>query len=280
MAVRQEVFFLAARTGRRFGIASVPDGVPRGALLYLAPFAEEMNKSRRMAALGARAFAEHGWLVLQLDAYGCGDSSGDFGDAHWDDWLDDVTLGWDWLGQRAAGVARGVWCLRAGSLLAADWLKRTALSAPLLLWQPVGNGKQHLTQFLRLKAANGMLAEQESKQAMAALRDALQRGDGVEVAGYRVSAALAAGLETARLELPAGFAAPVVALEVSGTASVPASPAQPSPAFAALCERWRQAGIGVHADVVAGPPFWQAQEIETVPALIDASLQGLAEWAR
>jgi pimeloyl-ACP methyl ester carboxylesterase len=42
------------------------------------PFAEEMNKSRRMAALQSRALAAQGYAVLQIDLFGCGDSGGDF----------------------------------------------------------------------------------------------------------------------------------------------------------------------------------------------------------
>ena len=49
-----------------------------------------MNKSRRMAALQARAFAEMGFGVLQIDLFGCGDSSGDFSDARWDIWKQDL----------------------------------------------------------------------------------------------------------------------------------------------------------------------------------------------
>ncbi len=51
-----------------------------------------MNKSRRMAALQARAFAAMGFGVLQIDLFGCGDSSGDFSDARWDIWKQDLAI--------------------------------------------------------------------------------------------------------------------------------------------------------------------------------------------
>jgi len=56
-------------------------GAALGSVLYGHPFAEEMNKSRRMAGLQARALARAGYDVLQIDLRGCGGSSGDFGDA-------------------------------------------------------------------------------------------------------------------------------------------------------------------------------------------------------
>ena len=49
--------------------------------MYAHPFCEEMNKARRMAALQSRRLAALGYSVLQIDLFGCGDSSGDFADA-------------------------------------------------------------------------------------------------------------------------------------------------------------------------------------------------------
>ncbi len=74
-----EAFFLPvanAQHSQRFCLFHPAQGRASGApLLYLHPFAEEMNKSRRMAALQSRALAEHGYAVLQIDLLGCGDSS-------------------------------------------------------------------------------------------------------------------------------------------------------------------------------------------------------------
>ena len=73
-------FFFDADPGTRFSLYHAPNPqVPaRGAILYVHPFAEEMNNSRRMAALQARAFSALGFAVLQIDLFGCGDSCGDF----------------------------------------------------------------------------------------------------------------------------------------------------------------------------------------------------------
>ncbi|MFN3884534.1 MAG: hypothetical protein ACK4Q4_07240 [Rhodocyclaceae bacterium] len=46
-----EAFFLPVADGNRFCLHHPPAGAARGALIYLPPFAEEMNKSRRMAAM-------------------------------------------------------------------------------------------------------------------------------------------------------------------------------------------------------------------------------------
>ncbi|MCK0510766.1 hydrolase 2, exosortase A system-associated [Aromatoleum buckelii] len=270
MPVRRSAFFLPVEGGeKRFCLVTAPEGEPRGAILYVHPFAEEMNKSRRMAALASWAFAERGWMVLQADLGGCGDSTGDFGDATWPGWLIDVDVAWRWLRERADGPAV-VWSLRAGSLVVSDWLKTQHASMPLLLWQPVINGRQHLTQFLRVKGVSRMMEDGDVKATMAAVRAELHAGHPVEIAGYTLSPDLVGGLEKARLELPSGFAGSVASLEV-----VSSERPEPTPAVALLAERWRERGGRWSADAITGPGFWQTVEIEVCPTLIDASVAAL-----
>ena len=93
-----EAFFQPAPGGQRLFLHHRPAALPaRGALVYVHPFAEEMNKSRRMAAMQCRALAGAGYAVLQIDLHGCGDSSGDFEDSTWESWLVDVALAAEWL---------------------------------------------------------------------------------------------------------------------------------------------------------------------------------------
>jgi hypothetical protein len=44
-----------------------------------------------------------------------------------------------------------------------------------------------------------------------------------------------------------------------------------------LVERWSKAGVQVRAEAVAGPAFWQTQEIELCPGLIEASVKVLED---
>ena len=96
--MQAEAFFLPADPGQRFCLLHpAQGGIERGLVVYAHPFAEEMNKSRRMAAQQARALSAAGFTVLQIDLLGCGDSSGDFGDATWQGWVDDVVAACRWL---------------------------------------------------------------------------------------------------------------------------------------------------------------------------------------
>jgi len=148
-------FFLPASGGQRYCLLHLPPPgrSARGGIVYLHPLAEELNKSRHVAAAQARAFAAAGYSVLQIDLYGCGDSSGDFGDARWPIWHNDLHLACAWLAQRVDGPLT-LWGLRLGALLALDFASRAQLPlARLLLWQPELDGRRCIDRFLRLRLA-------------------------------------------------------------------------------------------------------------------------------
>lgn len=262
-------FFLPADAGQRFCMFHpARGGQARGAVLYVHPWAEEMNKSRRMAAVQARQLARAGYAVLQIDLLGCGDSSGDFGEASWAAWKRDVLLACRWLAENAEGPLL-LWGLRMGCLLVAEVASELPTMPVLVFWQPVLSGKQHWQQFMRLKAA-GELASGQGKAVLDELRGRLEAGQPVEIAGYTVAAELAAGLEQAELLPPAGPAGRVVWCEVSARPE-----ATLGPASLKRVEQWRSAGFQVDAAVVPGPVFWQTNEIEEAPQLLEATLAAL-----
>jgi exosortase A-associated hydrolase 2 len=265
-----EAFFLPvanAPNSQRFCLFHPAQGGVRGALLYIHPFAEEMNKARRMAALQARLLSESGFAVLQIDLHGCGDSSGDFGDATWETWRQDVHAAHDWLRQRCAAPL-WLWGLRTGCLLAAEAAREIDAPANFLFWQPVVSGKQFLQQFLRLKVAGEMLSG-ESKGVMESLKAQLAAGQPVEIAGYALSAGMAKGLESAELAPPAQ-PGHLHWLEVSARPE-----ATLAPTSLKRIEQWQAAEFTVESAVLPAPSFWQTTEIEEAPALLAATLAAL-----
>ena len=283
MSVQPEAFFLpatAVESGQRFCLfyPAEGDGI-RGLVLYIHPFAEEMNKARRMAALQARALASAGFHVLQIDLLGCGDSSGDFGDATWQSWVSDVVQGCHWLrsqsGTHGAGSAPAplwLWGLRAGCLLAVEASKHLNEACNFLLWQPPSSGKPLLQQFLRLKVAGDMLGGQ-AKGVMEDMRQQLASGSTVEIAGYMLSPGLASGLEHAALVAPV-CQSPAQRLEWLELST--REDAGFTPVSAKTIAQWQQAGFAVDSHIAYGPAFWQTTEIEDAPALIAATTAALA----
>ena len=269
-----QAFFLPAAQGERFCVfyAPAPGQPQRGSVVYIHPLAEEMNRCRRMASLQARALADAGFAVLQIDLLGCGDSTGDFADASWDAWLDDIDLARQWLATRYAGP-QWLWGARAGCLLAAQSAARTPdVSLRLLLWQPVVSGQQHLQQFLRLRQISELVQGAGKVGGTQALLQQLEQGQTVEVAGYAMGPALAQGLARATLD-HVGGAPQVLCVEVVAPAQAQAYVALP--ALANCMQAWAAAGTPTRALGVAGEPFWQVPEAQRCAELIQATVTAL-----
>jgi uncharacterized protein len=271
VGLRQEVFQLAVGGGERLCIWRAPEhGALRGVVVHVPAFAEEMNKCRPMVALAARRLAASGFGVLEVDLLGCGDSTGDFADARFDAWLDDIVAAVQWLRERD-DAALWLWGARGGALLAAAATHCLAEAVSVLLWQPVLAGRVMLSQFLRLKLAADALAGDGERAGTRQLREELGRGMPIDVAGYRLTPALAAGMEAAALAF-APTVRRVVWLEVSAAAQPAIGPA----ALTAIANL-REGGAPVHAAALGGPGFWQTVEIEMCPALVDATVAALME---
>lgn len=262
-------FFMDMQPGQRFCLYHpvAADTKIRGTVIYLHPFGDEMNMSRKMAALQAQALAAAGFAVLQIDLYGCGDSSGEFCDARWDIWKSDIAHAKKWLHDRHAAPI-SLWGLRLGGLLALDYAKHAddALHS-LILWQPVTSGEAFLTQFLRLRLASQILDDgSENAGSTRALRDALAAGTTIEVAGYEIAPALASSLDALDMSTLAPTNATVHWIDIVADATRPMTPAS-----ARIMKVWQQQGVDLTLHRVSSVPFWSAQETVTCPELVSTT---------
>lgn len=220
-----------------------------------------------MAALQSRALAVAGYDVLQIDLLGCGDSSGDFSDACWQAWKDDVVLAYDWLRTQTQAPLT-LWGLRAGCMLAANAAVELPEKTNFIFWQPVVSGKQHWQQFIRLKIA-GELSSGLAKGIGERLKQQLASGNQVEIAGYMISPALVREMECAELFPPAGKRGELAWFELTQREDACLAPVSQK-----CIEKWHAAGYRINARIVRGPAFWQTTEIEDAPELIAATLAG------
>ncbi|NEX64133.1 hydrolase 2, exosortase A system-associated [Noviherbaspirillum sp. 17J57-3] len=267
-------FFLPAGDGERYCLFHPPqeEKQARGSILYVHPFAEEMNKSRRMAALQAKRFSQLGYGVLQIDLFGCGDSTGDMRDASWETWQQDLDLGASWLRQWMDAPLH-VWGLRLGAMLALDFARRqTAEVERFILWQPVISGEAFLSQFLRMKLANAIISGSGAPgPGVRELRETLRAGMPLEVAGYELPPALAGAIDALRLE-DIRCGSPVDWFEIVQEPGRPLPPASRR-----VLDTWTASGIDCRLHLAAGPSFWISQEIGECPELIDKTCSTLSE---
>jgi exosortase A-associated hydrolase 2 len=268
-----EPFFLAGPHGRLFCVFQGPAAgmAQRGAVLLVPPFAEEMNKSRRQLFLQGRSLAAAGYAVLLADLSSTGDSEGEFADASWEKWLDDLLSAATWLRDRGAGRLT-LLGLRLGALLAAELARR--LPEPpnrMVLWQPVPSGSQHLDQFLRLRVAAAALGG-GAGVTVRGLRESLARGESVEVAGYELTQSAVRELDAREL----AKIAPPHSVAVDWLELAHAPERGIGPGSERIVASWREQSVDVSVGVVAGEPFWSTAEITVMPALIEHTTRLIA----
>lgn len=240
-------------------------------VIHVPAFAEEMNRSRKMVRDQAVALADKGVTVIVPDLFGCGDSEGDFGQASWEVWKQDVRYLVQWASDQGARQIT-LWGLRAGTLLALDLYQDVTLTIHrLLLWQPVHNGEQLMTQFLRLRMAAGMMSGEA--ETVAQLRERLYAGETIEVAGYDVSPALVKQLDLINLKrftLPAD--SNIDWFEVVNQAGKPLLPVSRK-----LIDELHTQGLDIRAATAEGEPFWATQELSSAPLLIESTTAAVSE---
>lgn len=257
--------FLDDGEGRVFSLLRRPavDSL-RGCVLVVPPFAEEMNKSRRMVTELAGALIERGIALVLVDLFGTGDSDGDFTAADWERWKRDLGRAAAW-GESQGCRVNGFLGIRLGCALGAEFARQLPGIEGTLFWQPVLDGTRMVEQFLRLRVAASMMSVE--RETAAELRARLARGEIVEVAGYGLSGKLVSQLDGVRLEEQIGrHLGKIVWAEVVRSAEA----LPPSPAVKAV-EKARAAVGSIALETVVGEPFWSSVEITTSRKLLELS---------
>lgn len=260
--------FLDGPRGRIFAMLRRPRATSGSAVLIVPPFAEEMNKSRRMLAQVMQALAASGIAAVVADFYGTGDSEGEFGDGDGECWIGDLRRAAAWSAAEGWPV-NAMLCVRLGCILGASaglpGIRRT------VFWQPVLDGERFFTQFLRLRVAASMMSD-DGKETAEQLRSQLASGSSLEVSGYEISARLAADVDRLRLEAHTGsHLGELHWAEIVRAADAPL----PTPSTR-LIEKLSHAGLPVQAHRIVGEPFWSSTEIVSIAALVDATVRALA----
>ncbi len=263
--------FLEGSRGRLFSVGLQPPEQPgpHHWVLVIPPLLDELNQSRRTLHLLGQTLAARGIGCLLPDLYGTGDSEGDSGDATWDTWIADLNCVYGWLlGQGAVRV--DLLALRGGALLTRDWLAAAPIRVPhLILWQPSISGAQLVQQWLRLRLAAGLI--RGSRATAAALRERMALDGWIEIAGYRLSAALMARLEGTSLTPP--DADRVGMVDWFQLVSTPDQPL--APAVQRCTRAWSAAGLSLGVLPIVGDTFWATPAIVEAVTLIASTVSRL-----
>lgn len=248
---------------RSFYLSIAPQVAPLGHILYVPPFAEEMNRCRAIVAEQCRLFVDRGYLCTVLDFFGTGEAEGRLEDATLEDWQRNIS---DAIAL-AEDLPLTLWGCRLGALLAADFMAcRDDLVADLLLWQPVSSGQGFVNQLFRQRSA-ALLERGLPKESKDDIRQRLNKGETLEVGGYALGGELLHRLAKLELgELQANRLHRVWWLEhqTPDDRPIPPKTQRAIDQLSDQCDSLDLLRFG-------GPPLWQLHERDRCEPLLEAT---------
>lgn len=266
---RIEADYIRGGAGKLFALHYAPPNITDKSecIVVAASFAEEMNRCRYMSTMFAQQISQFDFGFLSVDAYGTGDSEGEYKDSSWNQSCQDLQTAITYAG--TLGYQKvSILGVRLGALQAMQAAGTTECLQRLIFWQPVINGQAALTQFLRIRIAASM-QRGEQQETIQELESLINNGRHISVSGYDVGPDLFKGIKAAKFDsFINSLAVPV------GWFTVIASSDRKTPkGDMMMIEKLRQHDIRVDHQEIIGPPFWLAHERTLVPELVEATVR-------
>jgi exosortase A-associated hydrolase 2 len=239
---------------------------PKAHIVFIPGFCEEMNRCRSLVATQARSFAASGYACTLVDFYGTGDSQGQLGDATLSIWYDNISRTIDTL-KSEQDLPVILWGMRLGGLLVLDYAARNpGTIRDIILWQPVNGARVYITQMLRQRVASLMVRDLPPETTRE-IRQRLEEGEEVEIAGYLIRGPLVRDIEAidlaAMMDVCTGTIHWLEHVTEAGKGIGVASQKAVD----------QLAGNGASVDVLtfSDPPLWLIHERDFAPELLAAT---------
>ncbi len=219
-------------------------------LVFCHAFAEEQNISHCIMTNFARELAACGYHVLRFDYMGCGDSSGEFGQATVATRVSDILSSIEFL-QKKTGLEKiGLLSLRLGAVFAALAAQKEPALAFLILCAPIGDVKNYLWQLLRSNLAAQMVIYGEIRCDREQLLQHLMLGQMINIDGYDLSKEFYnQAMDIDLTDALGQFARPVLIVDIS-------EKARPMDRELLRATQLRGQGNAIEVIQVTEPPFW------------------------
>ncbi|KPK56668.1 MAG: hypothetical protein AMJ84_00735 [Acidithiobacillales bacterium SM23_46] len=235
--------------------------------IFCNPFLEEKTFTHSVYVALARQLAAEGQFVLRFDYAGDGDSEGDLASIGLDEWVDDVSDAAA-LGRDSFGLTRPrMFGLRLGAAVALRSVRAVG-AVQALLWEPVVRGANYFQDCLMLNVTTQLAVYKRVMDDRRALRERLDRGETVNIAGHEIGKLMAESIEAFVLADTIG----TVGCPVDIVAVLKTDGATPNRDLQALVGR-----PGISIEGRRAVPFWlEPRVIEAPPATLwEASRQAL-----
>lgn len=240
-----------------YRVAQPAAGEPVGRALLVGSALSERGYAYHTWNRWGDRLARSGFHVVRFDYRGVGESSGDFEQLQWRDFLDDARACLE-LTSPAPRMPLLVHGVRFGGLVAAH-LFASGIGDALLLWDPPEAGRAMTEEWLRVRLAEDTaICDGSPRRTRRELLAALERGHAIDLGGYRVSSRLWR--------------------ELQGVAFPESVRADTRPVHIIRLSRNARAAPGTSVVRIPMPPFWRPGPV-LVPDLSEL-FQLSADWAR
>lgn len=210
-------FFFPNDEHRLFGILHQPAAPNRQGFVFCHPFAEEKLWAHRVFVNYARILCDAGYTVLRFDFMGHGDSSGRFEESTVESRLADIACAVRTLSTEAGRLGRiGLLGLRFGATLAALAADRDHQLKPLVLWEPIDKGAQHMKELIRINLSTQTAVYKEIRENTETLVARMKEGGTINIDGYEIRHPLYEQMTAIALsERKSDYSGPVLAVQVN-----------------------------------------------------------------
>ena len=241
---REVAGFFDERRGL-FGVTHLPVDPPSFGVVICPPLHAEMGKNYRREVLLARRLADAGVTVQRFAYRGTGHSFGDEDDLELEQLVGDAESALQHLVESTSIDRWGFVGTRLGALVASRF---AGPDAPLTLWDPVVDVRQHFRFVLRAAIIRDLKDGQNSEGARHFSLDQLDVVGSLDVLGYAITRRLYESMRgrTVQLEFQRGPTR-VHVVEFS---------AAPQGGAARLLAALRQSGHEIAHDVIDVEPAW------------------------
>jgi exosortase A-associated hydrolase 2 len=258
--------FLGKEGERFFTLQFSCEASPKAHIVFVPPFAEEMNRCRSLVSTQARSFAAAGYACTIIDFFGTGDSQGQLSDSSLEIWQDNIRLTIETL-QREVSAPVTLWGLRLGGLIALHYAAQVSGEIQdIILWQPVNAANVYVTQMLRQRVASLMVRDLPAETTKE-IRQRLEEGEQVEIAGYMIGGSLVREIEG----IDIGAMSDLCAGKIFWLEHVTEAGKEIGVASRRTVERLSQQGGSVEVSTFSDPPIWLIHERDFAPELLTAT---------
>jgi exosortase A-associated hydrolase 2 len=166
-------------------------------VILVPPFAEEMNRSKRMYVLCARLLADAGIHAVCFDFAGTGDSFGEWGDFDYLDWKNNLVDVCQLAKKHSSKIS--LIAVRDSALISLELIKQAEIQIDkCVLWDPIDSGEVLIRQLIRMKIANAMAGDLKKITTQEVL-DKIEQTGYLEVGGYHVASGLIDSIKTQKI---------------------------------------------------------------------------------